>query len=226
MLPVHLIGELVETSDVMEPPQQMLAPGPGILSAREDLSQSKIILIGTSTGGPNALQTILPLFPAELPVGVLIVQHMPATFTGQLARRLDGISALEVKEAEEGDTIRPGRALIAPGDRHMLVPRPGRVALAEEPVDALHRPAVDVMAASAAAAYTTGAVGVIMTGMGEDGKEGMRAVKDKGGYVVAQDEATSVIYGMPRAVVEAGLADAVCPLEQIVTVALNQLALD
>jgi len=176
-------------------------------------SRIELVLIGTSTGGPNALQAVIPKLPADLPVGILVVQHMPATFTQQLARRLDQSSALQVKEAEEGDRIQPGRLLLAPGHSHIVLRQKGRVGLEKEPSNLLHRPAVDVMLDSAAKIYGTHVLGVILTGMGQDGKLGAVKLKDKGGRLIAQDEATSVVYGMPRAV--ADLADQICPLEQI-----------
>ena len=195
------------------------APGPVI----RPTGKVELILIGTSTGGPNALQMVIPRLPGDLPVGVLIVQHMPPAFTTQLASRLDKMSALRVKEAEEGDPICPGQVLLAPGHSHLVVRRRGQVGLEEEPADLPHRPAVDVMVTSAAAIYGAGALGVIMTGMGQDGKQGLADLKEKGGIIIAQDEKTSVVYGMPRAAVEAGLADQVCPLEKVASAILRQL---
>ena len=148
-------------------------------------------------------------------MGVLVVQHMPPTFTGQLARRLDRASALSVKEAEEGDEIHPGRVLLAPGHSHLVLRDKSRVGLEKEPSDLPHRPSVDVMVQSGAEIFGEKALGVIMTGMGEDGKKGLELLKRKGGKIIAQNEATSVVYGMPRAVVEAGLADLICPLDGI-----------
>lgn len=182
----------------------------------------KVVLIGTSTGGPNALQSVIPRLPVDLPVGVLIVQHMPAAFTGQLARRLDQLSKLDVKEAEEGDEIRPGQVLLAPGHSHLIVRQPGQVGLTQEP-EHLHKPAVDVLMDSGAVAYGAAALGVIMTGMGEDGKVGITALKEKNGFVIAQDQATSVVYGMPKAVFEAGLTDEVHPLEDLAPAILRRL---
>jgi two-component system chemotaxis response regulator CheB len=185
--------------------------------------KKEIVLIGTSTGGPNALQVVIPRLPADLPVGVLIVQHMPATFTQPLAARLDRISAVKVKEAQEGDEILPGQVLLAPGHSHLVLRERGRVGLDQEPANVPHRPAVDVLMASAAKVYGGSALGVIMTGMGQDGKEGMTQLKAKGGTIIAQDERTCVVYGMPRAVVEAGLADAICPLEEIAATIIHHL---
>jgi two-component system, chemotaxis family, protein-glutamate methylesterase/glutaminase len=175
----------------------------------------ELVVIGSSTGGPNALQVILPQLPGDLSAGLLIVQHMPATFTRQLAQRLDRSSALRVKEAEEGDEVLPGTALLAPGHSHLVLRQRNRVGLEQEPADLLHRPSIDVAIDSAACLYGEAALGVILTGMGQDGRRGMESLKAKGGRGIAQDESTSVIYGMPRAVAEAGLADQIVPLEEI-----------
>jgi two-component system chemotaxis response regulator CheB len=151
---------------------------------------------------------------------------MPPRFTKSLSERLDSLSHITVKEAEQGDEVLPGTALIAPGGRHLTLARNGsghpRVQISSEPHNTLYKPCVDVMVTSAVQAYSTPLLGVIMTGMGADGVEGLRLVKQKKGFVIAQNEETCVVYGMPRAVVEAGLADVVLPLEQIPLV-LNQL---
>lgn len=175
----------------------------------------ELVAIGVSTGGPMSLQKILPKFPPDLPAGVLIAQHMPPNFTRPLAERLDKLSPFEVREAEDGDEVVPGRVLLAPGGRHLRVRRRGEVEVDESPVQALYKPSVDELMASVARHYGPWGVGVIMTGMGHDGREGVRLLKEKGGYVIAQDEASCVIYGMPKAVVEEGLADAILPLEKI-----------
>lgn len=181
------------------------------------------MVIGTSTGGPKALVQVISQLPQDLPTGVLIVQHMPPAFTGQLATRLDQLGGLTVKEAAEGDFIQPGLVLLAPGHSHLILRNRNQVGLALEPEDVPHRPSVDVMVASAAEVYGAQALGVIMTGMGEDGKKGMSALKAKGGTIIAQDEATCVVYGMPRSVVEAGLADQITPLDEIAAAIVKQL---
>ncbi len=183
-----------------------------------------VILIGTSTGGPAALQTLIPALPGDLPVGVLVVQHMPAGFTAQLAQRLDRLSAVTVREAVDGDRIEPGTVLIAPGHSHLLARDTTHVALAQEPADLPHRPAVDILLRSAAPVFRQGALGVILTGMGSDGREGMAALKAHGGRVLAQDQASCVVYGMPKAVIDAGLADRVCPLDQLAAALVHELA--
>jgi two-component system chemotaxis response regulator CheB len=185
--------------------------------------RDRVVVIGTSTGGPRALQTVIPMLPEDLPAAVLLVQHMPKEFTPQLARRLDAISEVTVREAAEGDRIEAGTILLAPGHSHMVVRDRERVGLEQEPSDHEHRPAVDVLADSAAAVFGRDALGVIMTGMGQDGRRGMAALKEKGATIIAQDEATSVIYGMPKAVVAAGLADVICPLEGIARAVVQRL---
>lgn len=177
----------------------------------------KLVAIGTSTGGPQALQKVITRLPGNLPCGVVIVQHMPAGFTKSLAERLDSISAISVKEAENDDIIQPGHVYIAPGDYHMRVTASGftrKIRLSQEPPVGNHRPAVNVMYDSVAQ-FGSNLVAVIMTGMGCDGCEGMKKIKANGGYSIAQNEETSVVYGMPKAVVEAGLADEVRPLDDL-----------
>ena len=179
---------------------------------------SKVVAIGCSTGGPKALLDILPLFPEDFPAPILVVQHMPKFFTGPFAERLNQLSRIEVREAAEGDALKPGLALIAPGGLHMRVKRlnalESAVSLSSEPVT-LHRPSVDVMMESVADAFTGRVVGVILTGMGHDGRDGMQAIKKAQGRTIAQDEATCVVYGMPKAVVENGTADKIVPLGKI-----------
>lgn len=175
----------------------------------------KIVVIGTSTGGPRALHEVVPHLPGALPAGVLIVQHMPPGFTRSLAQRLNEISQLEVKEAEPGDQVRPGLALLAPGNHHMIVTRQGTVELDERPPEHGVRPAVDVTMESVVQFYGEATVGVILTGMGSDGTRGAGLIKGAGGQVIAEDKSTSIIYGMPRSVIEAGLADKVVPLDRM-----------
>ena len=183
-----------------------------------------IVAIGTSTGGPPALQAIIPLLPKNLPVPVTIVQHMPAAFTKSLADRLDSISQISVKEAEDGEKLQAGQVYIAPGGKHMIIKNRisyHELVLSDEPANTLHRPAVDVMVKSVAEGYGSAVLGVILTGMGSDGLEGMRLVKQKGGAVFAQNEESCVVYGMPRAVVENQLADKVVPLDNMAREIIN-----
>lgn len=178
-----------------------------------------IVAIATSTGGPKALQEVLPKLPKDLSVPVIVVQHMPPAFTGPFAQRLNEISGMTVKEAEVGEPLRPGVVLVAPGRGHLSVRRgrPGEyvVAVSDNRPDLIYRPSADVMMSSVAEMYPGRALGVILTGMGNDGEKGMRAIKSSGGRTIAQDEETCVVYGMPRAVVEAGLADKVVPLGEV-----------
>ena len=177
----------------------------------------KLVAIGTSTGGPQALQQVITRLPGNLPCGVVVVQHMPAGFTKALAERLDTISQVSVKEAEDGDVIEPGHVYIAPGSHHLRVREDGsnrRIVLGQDPPVGNHRPAVNVMYDSVAS-IGKNLVAVIMTGMGCDGCEGMKKIKAAGGYSIAQDESTCVVYGMPKAVVDAGMADEIKPVQNI-----------
>ena len=180
-------------------------------------AHAHLVVVGVSTGGPQALHRVLPALPADLGAPVVIVQHMPPHFTRSLAQRLDAACPLHVVEAQPGLRLEPGLAVIARGGEHLLVHRGprGTVARLARTPEALHTPSVDVLFESAAAAYGRTVLGVVMTGMGKDGLAGARAIRAAGGRVLAQDEATSVVYGMPRAVAEAGLADAVVPLGEI-----------
>lgn len=188
---------------------------------------SKVVAIGCSTGGPQALQEVLPLFPADFPAGILIVQHMPQFFTKPFAERMNQRCHIEVREAKEGDVVTPGVALIAPGGNHMRVVRRRaidvEVTLIPNTQNLPYVPSVDVMMQSVAEVYHAKGIGVILTGMGQDGLEGMKAIKGAKGRTVAQDEATCVVYGMPKAVVEGGYADKVMPVSQITGEILNMI---
>ena len=179
-----------------------------------------VVAIGTSTGGPPALQALITKLPADFPAGVLVVQHMPVGFTKPLADRLNTQSHLSVSEAIEGDIVRPGRVLIAPAGHHLkLMRRNGQyiVHLDEKPADALHKPSVDVMMEYVAKACGARSLGVLLTGMGSDGAKGMRAIKETGGRTLAESEETCIVYGMPKSAVEDGVVDKVVPLYQMVT---------
>lgn len=168
-------------------------------------SAEKVLAIGTSTGGPNVLTYLLPQIPKDFPAAIVIVQHMPAGFTEMFASRLNAISMIEVREAKDGDLVLPGRALIAPGDRHMKVRRLplGTIAVlsGSEPVNG-HRPSVDVLFNSIADEYGQNATALIMTGMGSDGAHGIGKIRANGGTTLAQDEASCVVFGMPKAAIE------------------------
>ncbi|MGB6692432.1 MAG: chemotaxis response regulator protein-glutamate methylesterase [Terracidiphilus sp.] len=179
----------------------------------------KAVVIGVSTGGPNALGAILPEFPSGFPLPILLVQHMPPLFTRLLAERLDSNCKLEVIEANQGETVAAGKILIAPGNFHMKVAANGggvHVLLDQSPPQNSCRPAVDALFSSIGEVYGGAVIAVILTGMGQDGLHGAQILKAKGASVLAQDEASSVVWGMPGAVVNAGLADRVLPLDQIV----------
>jgi two-component system chemotaxis response regulator CheB len=186
-----------------------------------------IIAIGVSTGGPNALAALLPALPAVLPVPVVIVQHMPPTFTKLLADRLNAAAALHVVEAKDGDELRPGGVWIAPGGHHMVVERAGfasRIRTNLEPPENSCRPSVEPLFRSVTAIYGEHVLGAVLTGMGNDGLRGAEQIRLAGGQVLAQDEATSVVWGMPGFVARAGLADAVLPLPAIAAAMIDRVA--
>jgi two-component system chemotaxis response regulator CheB len=177
----------------------------------------KVVVIGASTGGTEALREILEGMPPDAP-GIAIVQHMPEVFTAQFAKRLDQSCRIEVKEARSDDRLVPGRALVAPGNRHLVVRRSGAlyfVDVVDGPPVSLHRPSVDVLFRSAAQAAGPNAVGVILTGMGDDGANGLAEMKAAGARTIAQDEATSVVFGMPKEAIARGAVDEVLPLPRI-----------
>lgn len=177
--------------------------------------QGKVLVIGSSTGGPKALAELIPELPSDLPVPVLLVQHMPPGFTKSFAERLDSGSSLRVKEAEAGDSLEVGTVLLAPGDKHMVVTSSGRIALNEDPPVWGVRPSVDVTMDSVVKHYGNQTIGVVLTGMGSDGSKGTANIKKNGGVVAVEHESTCAVYGMPRCVVEKGNADAVIPLPEM-----------
>jgi two-component system, chemotaxis family, protein-glutamate methylesterase/glutaminase len=184
----------------------------------------KVVVVGASTGGTEALRILLESMPKDAP-GILIVQHMPENFTRSFAQRLDSICQITVKEAETDDTVISGRALIAPGNRHMLLKRSGAryyVEIKEGPLVSRHRPSVDVLFRSAARYAGANAVGVIMTGMGDDGAQGMVEMKAVKAYTIAQDEASSVVFGMPAEAIKRGAVEKVLPLDRIAAEVLRQ----
>lgn len=182
----------------------------------------RLLVIGSSTGGPRALAEVVSGLPADLPAAVVIVQHLPAGFTKSLADRLNQTCPLEVSEAKDGDQLSVGRVLVAPGDFHMKISG-RRVQLEMGPRRHGVRPAVDTTLETAAATFGPAVLTAILTGMGEDGTEGARAVKDAGGQVLAEDESTCVVYGMPRSVVEHGLSDEVIPLDHMAAAIVRRL---
>lgn len=193
----------------------------------KETSRVEAVVIGVSTGGPQALRALLPRFPESFPVPIVMVLHMPVGFTALYATKLNEICALEVREAAEGDELRPGLSLLAPAGRHLKLMRSasGRVVsrLAVQPIESLHRPSVDVLFHSAAEIFGPNVLGVVMTGMGSDGREGSGWIKAKGGMVITEAEESCVIYGMPRSVVEAGLSDAAVPLPRLAEAIIERL---
>ena len=189
-------------------------------------STDKVIAVGASTGGTDAIRRFLCELPPTCPGGVVVVQHMPAGFTKTFAERLNAESALRVKEAESGDRVMSGTALIAPGDKHLSVIRSGgryEVRLSDEEKVNGHRPSVDILMFSVARNVGANAVGVILTGMGADGAAGLKAMREAGAETIAQDEATSVVFGMPKAAIECGAAATVLPLSAIAQTALDKI---
>jgi two-component system chemotaxis response regulator CheB len=185
-----------------------------------------LVVIGVSTGGPQGLKHVIPLLPAACPVPIAIVMHMPVGYTEMYARKLDELSLLRVVEASEGMDVEPGTVLLAPAGRHLTVRREGgfvRTHLDVRPLDTPHRPSVDALFQSAAEVYGGRVLGVIMTGMGSDGREGSAWIKARGGCILTEAEESCVVYGMPRSVVEAGLSDAQVMLDEMAKAILERL---
>lgn len=196
-------------------------------SVEKRMPARRIVAVGVSTGGPNALQYVLSQLPADFPAAIVVVQHMPEGFTELFARRLDECCAIDVKEAASGDLLLAGRALICPGNRHMRVkrmPLGDIVVLSEEPKLNGHRPSVDVLYRSVAGEFGRDALGLIMTGMGEDGAEGLGEIRKQGGVTIAQDEESCVVYGMPRAAIDRGSVMRVVPLDALANTLMAQCA--
>ncbi|MBA3531318.1 MAG: chemotaxis response regulator protein-glutamate methylesterase [Ardenticatenales bacterium] len=180
--------------------------------------RKRLVAIATSTGGPNALQAILPMLPETLKAAIVIVQHIAPGFTAPLVGRLNSMSEITVREAQDGLKLTPGMALLSPAELHLTIEREGHelvVRLKPEPSDTLHRPSADVLFRSIARCCAAESCAVILTGMGDDGAMGMRSIRDGGGYTIAQDEATSLVYGMPRQAVLAGGVVTSLPLDRI-----------
>lgn len=234
----ELVAKVKAGAHATPRPRRILAELPPLVRERKQVAASiagspfvptplpiahRVVVIGCSTGGPGALHQIMPRLPGNLGAGLLIVQHMPAGFTRSLAQRLDDISAIHVKEAEEGDRVVAGQALIAPGGYHMEIDRVGRIKLNQEPP--LHgvRPAVDKTLDSAIHFWGSRMTGVILTGMGFDGARGIAHLKKAGGRTIAEDASTCVVYGMPKVVVEMGVADQVLPVHEIADAIVRQV---
>lgn len=211
---VHAIRAAAQARVTRLAEPETATPVPGVTGIR---TTHRLVAIGASTGGTRALEAVLRRLPSDAP-GVLIVQHMPSGFTASFAERLNGLCAVEVREARSGDVVVPGTALIAPGDRHMLLERDGTryvVRLKHGPPVHHQRPAVDVLFHSVARNAGPNAVGVVLTGMGVDGARGMLAMRDQGAHTIAQNEASCVVFGMPREAIALGAAAEVVALDRI-----------
>jgi two-component system chemotaxis response regulator CheB len=205
-------------------PSRWRQPDPAPAEARSRRPHARMVALGASTGGTEALVRVLSRFPSDGP-GTVVVQHMPQGFTAAFARRLDGLCAIHVREAKDGDRIEPGVALIAPGDRHLVVRRSGSryvAAVEDGPLVSRHRPSVDVLFSSVARAAGPGAVGVLMTGMGSDGSEGLYAMRAAGAATLAQDEASSVVFGMPKEAIARGAVEEIVSLEALAEAILRR----
>ena len=203
-----------------------IKPNPRKVIFEDMMSDFQAVVIGISTGGPQALLKMIPKLPKNFPLSVAIVQHMPPHFTRTLAERMNSISNVFVKEAEKGEPMEAGKVLIAPGGKQMTFTNGSpriTVEISDEPKDVLYRPSIDIMMTSASAVFRGPLLGVIMTGMGKDGVEGLKLIKLKGGYVISQDEESCIVYGMPRAAFEEGIVDSVLSLDDI-SLRLDRLA--
>ncbi|WP_322507122.1 chemotaxis response regulator protein-glutamate methylesterase [Anaerolinea sp.] len=220
----------VKTAASIEPARistSISIPAAPIAAPAERAGKVDAVVLGISTGGPQALAQLIPALPGDLPVPMAVVLHMPPGYTALFAARLNEISRLEVLEAAEGDEMRPGRVLLAPAGQHLTLRRTpeNRVvaALSLRPLDTPHRPSVDVLFKSAAEVYGSRLLGIVMTGMGNDGTSGAAWIKSQGGTVIAEARESCVVYGMPRSVVEAGLADFSVPLQGMAEAILKML---
>ena len=196
-----------------EPPRAM----PAAAFKRSGKSY-QLVAIGTSTGGPVALQNVLTKLPGDFPHPILLIQHMPATFTAAFAARLNGLCQIGVKEAEDGDVLKPGHAYLAPGGKQMLLEGRGagaRIRIVDGNDKVNYKPCVDITFASAAKTYADKVLAIVLTGMGADGRDGARLLKEQGSTIWAQDEASCVVYGMPQAVAKAGIATESLPLDRV-----------
>lgn len=212
--PLRTIQPKLSADVILEKPNPNFAP---------TSTTDTVVVVGASTGGTEALKDFLVMLPEDSP-GIVIVQHMPEHFTASFAQRLDSLCKISVREAENGDVVQRGQALIAPGNHHLLLKREGLdyyVEVKDGPLVSRHRPSVDVLFRSAARYAGKNAIGIIMTGMGDDGAKGMKEMHDAGAFNIAQDEATCIVYGMPGEAVKAGAVDKIVPLPEIASAMLN-----
>lgn len=214
----------VPTSNLATPATVLL---PAVRKDRSRPTKIDIVVLGISTGGPQALRRLIPLLPADFPVPMAIVLHMPVGYTALYAEKLNELCALEVREAADGDILKPGRVLLAAAGRHLTFQRNAvgdiLAQLSLQPLDKIHRPSVDVLFRSAAEQFQDRVLAVVMTGMGDDGTEGAAWVKAQGGTVLTEAEKSCIIYGMPRSVAEAGLSDQAIPLEEMAQAIMERL---
>ena len=219
----HEGGEKIDISDIkyIHTSEEPAEAKPVITQSgrhRPNGHEIKAIGIGISTGGPSALQVLFACLPAEIPVPILVVQHMPPHFTASLARRLDSNSRLNIKEAVHGETVLPGCVYIAPGGMNMLINKRMRIELNERDEGEMFKPSVDILLASMVESFDKNCIGIIMTGMGNDGLRGLKYLNKAGGYIISQDVETSVVAGMPRSVIDAGIVDEIRPLSELSSV--------
>jgi two-component system, chemotaxis family, protein-glutamate methylesterase/glutaminase len=224
----ELIAKVKTASTVVlsQPPAPETQPARPVVVPQGKKPTVDIVVIGISTGGPQALRYMIPKFPGNFPLPIAMVLHMPVGYTEMYAQRLNELSALTVTEAHEGDLVKAGSVLLAPAGRHLLFSRRDgavRVHLDLRPVDTQHRPAVDVLFRSAADVYDGRVLGVVMTGMGNDGAAGAGHIKAKGGMVITEAESSCVVFGMPRAVTELGLSDRSAPLDGMMTAIMESI---
>ena len=218
-------GARLRTRQQAAPPRpkitlDSLPRGPNVPAAGD---RTRVVAIGTSTGGTQALEAVLTALPEEVP-GIVVVQHMPAGFTDMFARRLDGLASIRVREAQHGDRVEPGLALIAPGGRHLQLARDGRgyfVGVVDGPLINRHKPSVDVLFRSVARMAGSNALGIIMTGMGDDGALGLKEMRDAGASTIAEAEETCVVFGMPKEAIQRGAVENVLPLHDIAAGIVN-----
>lgn len=214
----ELVGKVKIAGSVRLSAIQFAPPQPAVRIQSAASPAMAMVVIGISTGGPHALKYLIPRFPANFPLPIAIVMHMPAGYTEPYAKRLDELSPLHVHEAQEGTVLSQGSVLIAPAGRHITFKRSASSVVTHldaRPFDTLHRPSVDVLFHSAAEIFGNRVLGIVMTGMGEDGKAGAEAIRSKGGLVFAEAERTCVVFGMPRVIIEAGLANRIIPLDRM-----------
>lgn len=203
-------------------------PAAPVSAPRAGRAGRDVVAIGVSTGGPPVVQQVLSSLPENFPAGIVIAQHMPAAFTGPFAARLNSVSKLNVKEAESGDVLKPGHAFVAPGGRHIVIEQKIsrlEIQVTDEPPGEIYKPSANVMISSVAKAVGRRALGVILTGMGNDGCEGIRELKAKGGRALAQSDSTCVVYGMPKAIVDEKLADQVVDQDDLAEAIMANLYL-